>query len=53
MTLIVRHGIEKNSAPPGVLAKMPAPYVASCDLHLKRGVPVIPATAELEGTRLA
>jgi hypothetical protein len=40
MTLIVRHGIEKISAPPGVLAKMPAPNVDSCDLDLKRGVPV-------------
>lgn len=40
ITLIVRHGIEKISAPAGVLAKMPAPDAISCDLHLKKGAPV-------------
>jgi hypothetical protein len=38
--LIVRHGIEKISAPAGVLAKMPQPDEISCDLHLKKGEPV-------------
>jgi hypothetical protein len=38
--LIVRHGIEKISAPSGVLAKMPQPDATSCDLHLKKGTPV-------------
>jgi len=38
--LIVRHGIEKISAPSGVLAKTPPPGSISCDLHLKKGTPV-------------
>jgi hypothetical protein len=40
ITLIVRHGIEKISAPAGVLAKMPLPDAISCDLHLRKGEPV-------------
>jgi hypothetical protein len=40
ITLIVRHGIEKISAPAGVLAKAPAPDAVSCQLRLKKGVPV-------------
>jgi alpha-L-fucosidase 2 len=39
MSWIVRHGIEKIRRRRGV-AKMPAPDVASCELRLKRGVPV-------------
>ena len=37
ITLIVRHGIEKISAPAGVLAKTPRPDSTSCDLHLRKG----------------
>jgi hypothetical protein len=40
ITLIVRYGIEKISAPAGVLAKMPDPDAISCDLHLPKGEPV-------------
>ena len=40
ITLIVRQGIEKISAPAGVLAKTPAPDAISCDLHLPKGKPV-------------
>jgi hypothetical protein len=40
ITLIVRYGIEKISAPAGVLAKMPEPDAISCDLHLPKGEPV-------------
>jgi hypothetical protein len=40
ISLIVRHGIEKISAPSGVLAKIPQPDAISCDLHLKKGTPV-------------
>jgi alpha-L-fucosidase 2 len=40
ITLIVRYGIGKISAPPGVLAKMPDPDAISCDLHLPKGKPV-------------
>ena len=40
ITLIVRYGIEKISAPAGVLAKTPQPNAASCDLHLRKGEPV-------------
>jgi hypothetical protein len=40
ITLIVRHGIERITAPPGVLAKMPQPDAISCGLHLKKGEPV-------------
>jgi hypothetical protein len=40
ITLIVRYGIEKISAPAGVLAKMPEPGAISCDLHLPKGEPV-------------
>jgi hypothetical protein len=40
ITLIVRHGIEKISAPAGVLARMPQPDAISCDLRLKKGEPV-------------
>jgi hypothetical protein len=38
--LIVRHEIEKISAPSGVLANMLQPDAISCDLHLKKGTPV-------------
>ena len=37
ITLIARHGIEKISAPAGVLAKTPRPDSTSCDLHLRKG----------------
>jgi hypothetical protein len=40
ITLVVRHGIERISAAAGVLAKMPAPDAVSCEVHLKKGVPV-------------
>jgi hypothetical protein len=40
VTLIVRHGIEKISAPAGVLAKTPPPDAISCELRLKKGEPV-------------
>ena len=40
VTLIVRHGIEEVSAPPGVLAAKPRPGVADCTLHLPEGKPV-------------
>ena len=40
VTLIVRHGIEKISAPAGVLKKTPAPDAVSCELRLKKGEPV-------------
>jgi hypothetical protein len=36
ITLIVRHGIEKISAPAGVLAKTPKADAISCDLRLKK-----------------
>jgi hypothetical protein len=37
VTLIVRHGIEKISAPAGVLAAKPRAGGADCDLHLPEG----------------
>jgi hypothetical protein len=37
ITLIVRHGIEKISAPAGVLKKTPPPDAISCELRLKKG----------------
>ncbi|HMD78326.1 MAG TPA: glycoside hydrolase N-terminal domain-containing protein [Terracidiphilus sp.] len=37
--LIIRHGIEKVTAPAGVLAKTPKPEAISCDLRLKKGEP--------------
>ncbi|MGO9775624.1 MAG: glycoside hydrolase family 95-like protein [Terracidiphilus sp.] len=40
VTLIVRHGIEKISAPAGVLKKTPPPDALSCELRLKKGEPV-------------
>jgi hypothetical protein len=40
VTLIARHGIEKISAPAGVLAAKPQPGTANCDLHLPAGKPV-------------
>jgi hypothetical protein len=40
ITLIVRLGIDKISAPAGVMAKTPAPDAISCDLHLPKGKPV-------------
>jgi alpha-L-fucosidase 2 len=40
ITLIVRHGIEKISAPAGVLAKIPQPNAISCDLRLPKNKPV-------------
>jgi hypothetical protein len=40
ITLIVRHGIEKISAPAGVLKKMPLPDATSCGLRLRKGEPV-------------
>jgi len=40
ITLIVRHGIEKISAPAGVLRKTPPPEATSCELRLKKGEPV-------------
>ena len=40
ITLIVRYGIDKISAPTGVLAKTPAPDAISCCLHLPKGKPV-------------
>jgi hypothetical protein len=38
--LIARHGLEKISAPAGVLAAKPRAGMASCDLHLPAGMPV-------------
>jgi hypothetical protein len=40
ITLIVRYGIEKITAPAGVLAKTPQPDAVECDLHLPKGEPV-------------
>jgi hypothetical protein len=40
ITLIVRHGIERITAPPGVLAKTLEPDAISCDIHLLKGKPV-------------
>jgi hypothetical protein len=40
VTLIARHGIEKISAPAGVLAAKPQSGTANCDLHLPEGQPV-------------
>jgi alpha-L-fucosidase 2 len=40
VTLIARQGIEEISAPAGVLAAMPQPGTANCDLHLPEGKPV-------------
>jgi hypothetical protein len=40
ITLIVRHGIDKISAPAGVMAKTPAPDAISCGLRLPKGKPV-------------
>ncbi len=40
ITLIVRQGIEKISAPAGVLATTLASDAISCDLHLPKGKPV-------------
>ena len=40
ITLIVRHGIERISPAAGVLAKMPAPDAVSCEVRLKKSVPV-------------
>jgi hypothetical protein len=40
ITLIVRYGIEKISAPTGVVAKMPLSDATSCELRLKKGEPV-------------
>jgi hypothetical protein len=40
ITLIVRHGIERITAPSGVLARTPQPDVTTCDLHLPEGKPV-------------
>ena len=40
VTLIARHGIEKISAPGGVLATKPQSGGADCDLHLPAGKPV-------------
>jgi hypothetical protein len=40
ITLIARHGIEKISAPAGVLAERPRSGSATCDLHLPEGKPV-------------
>ena len=37
VTLIARHGIEKISAPNGVLAAKPRSGAANCDLHLPAG----------------
>jgi alpha-L-fucosidase 2 len=40
ITLIARHGIEKISAPAGVLAAKPRSGAANCELHLPEGRPV-------------
>jgi len=40
VALIVRHGIEKISVLPGVLATEPRPNAADCTLHLPEGKPV-------------
>ena len=40
ITLIARHGIEKISAPAGVLGTQPNSGTANCDLHLPEGTPV-------------
>jgi hypothetical protein len=40
ITLIVRYGIEKISAPAGVLAKMPQPDATSCVVRLRKDEPV-------------
>jgi hypothetical protein len=40
VTLIVRHGIEKITAPAGVLARTPQPDATACELHLPEGQPV-------------
>jgi alpha-L-fucosidase 2 len=40
ITLVARYGIEKISAPAGVLAAKPASGTANCDLHLPKGRPV-------------
>ena len=40
ITLIVRHGIERISAPAGVLAKAPQRDAIACGLHLREGEPV-------------
>ena len=40
ITLIARHGIEKISAPAGVLAAKPKSGDADCELHLPEGEPV-------------
>jgi hypothetical protein len=37
ITLIARYGIDKISAPAGVLAKAPQPNAASCQLRLRKG----------------
>jgi hypothetical protein len=40
ITLVARHGIEKISAPAGVLAAKPKSGEADCELHLPEGQPV-------------
>jgi alpha-L-fucosidase 2 len=40
VTLIARYGIEKITAPAGVLAAQPRSGTANCDLHLPEGKPV-------------
>ncbi len=40
VTLIARHGIQRISAPSGVLAARPRSGGANCDLHLPEGKPV-------------
>jgi hypothetical protein len=40
VTLVARYGIEKISAPSGVIANKPKSGAANCDLHLPEGKPV-------------
>jgi hypothetical protein len=40
VTLIARYGIEKISAPSGVLGRTPQPNAVSCQLRLRKGEPV-------------
>jgi alpha-L-fucosidase 2 len=40
VTLMARYGIERITAPAGVLATAPQPGAAKCDLHLPEGKPV-------------
>jgi hypothetical protein len=40
VTMIARYGIEKITAPSGVLADKPKSGAGNCDLHLPEGKPV-------------